>query len=212
MSKTYYYVAFSCAYLILLASAAHGAVGVSNIGIGDPDQLFPGGASTSFTTGNLASILSSITIDVENGVPDGDNYLLALWSDAGGHPGSILESYAPQTLSDVPPVVIPLTFTSAGLSLDPHTTYWVVVNPEPSPGYWASTEATGETSDDGWTIGNTSLYGSSPWTERLNDPHGPVVGLMSVEVTFVPEPTSLGILGMSLIFLIQRRSRTRSVC
>jgi hypothetical protein len=123
-----------------------------------------------------------------------NDFTVALMTDAGGQPGTILESFS---LTDAPPYSSPgvSTFVSTtNTPLDAGTTYWIVAIPgdRNTAGYWLanSTGPTGfmRTGNDGVT-----------WS---TDPQAsPALEVDGTPVAPVPEPPSFALLGVGLAAL-----------
>lgn len=178
------------------------ATAVSNLGDANSTGLTYGGAD-SFTTGDMPAILNSISI-LGTSQPEAPDPLCSgvLWTDAGTMPGTELESFpgayfpAGNTL---------ITFNSVGTYLQPHTTYWfsMSISTTDDP-YWVATTDTSEISNDGWTINNALGVLEEPpfiWTAN---PDG-AIGLMQIDVTFVPEPGAFGIGALIAVSTILKR-------
>jgi hypothetical protein len=196
------------AAMILAASAARclATVAVSNVRpFANEDFLNFSPLALSFTTAAEPATLDSITVRVQphlTSFGSGQTFAVSLWSDAAGHPDSPLESY-PAQFTQLSSAL--LTYTSPGLPLDPHTTYWVVYDAA-LPGVggsWSGTTSFTETSDYGWTIGNVLLLGgpNSAWVRF--DPSE--ITQMSINATLLPDPTFPPAAAITSLTLLRRR-------
>jgi len=202
--------------LCLFCQCAPAGTAVSNVSNADPQALeLPlgngnpaGDVATSFTTGDLPATLNSVAFRLKQ--MDGTvstPYFGSLAADQDGHPGAILETYAPAPIGNAPVNTALPTFTSAGLLLQPHTTYWVIAGFD-NLGYWAATHLPDQTSAYGWSIGDASLgrVAEGPWSHQSTPPFP--IGRMSIDATILPEPASLlTACGLTLPLLTRPRRR-----
>ena len=167
----------------------------------------------SFTTGsfgggyNLDDIrmsVVSVSLDATASKPGG-KFVVQLWSDSVGTPGSILE-----TLTQGTPVSpgIKAFGSSKGTLLNSNTRYWVSVTVQGGNDLSVSLEQTNLKTEIstpvGWTIGdsNFSLVDGTP---KIDDACVPYLKITAVPV---PEPSSVALLGLTgagLMFLARRR-------
>lgn len=136
--------------------------------------------ASSFVTGDVAHTLASLSLAMSANTPGASE--VRVRADDGGQPGSVLEILGLQPIAAGQSTV---TFTSAGLSLAPNTTYWVTAGERGSGDVsWSGTTSTDETSPSGWTIGDqsyTSANGGDNWTATDFGPANES-GLFSVAV------------------------------
>ncbi|MEP2775882.1 MAG: choice-of-anchor R domain-containing protein [Luteolibacter sp.] len=95
------------------------------------------------------------------------------------------------------------TFTSTGLSLQADTTYWLVVRGENTSSFaWL-----GDT--DAATVGtnNNRLFGNGGSTPDTWNSASGILNAATINATAVPEPSSVGLLGLGGLALILRRRR-----
>ncbi len=200
---------FACAITFVSAPSGRAAEVVSNLGeTPDSTPFFTQSTwrGTSFTTDSLGYTLNSVSLSLRL-VEIPENAIPKIFADGSGIPsGAALETFSAQLVN----ADTTYTFTSAGLSLSPNTTYWLTVQSGSTEGVaWWSTASANQTG--GWTIGNsmkTSFNNGSTWptTEAFT-------GQFSVSATPVPEPKNLlpfaGFL-MGGYALWRRRSRPSS--
>jgi hypothetical protein len=135
--------------------------------------------AVSFTTDNATYTLTSVTLSMA-GNNTSSPLTVSIYSDAASLPDSSLE-----TLSGANPTSFGnYTFTSAGLTLSPNTTYFATAATAGAGDYrWDSTSDPSETGSATWAIGNSSrAYSSSTWN-TLSE-----VLYISVTATAIPEP------------------------
>ena len=166
-------------------SVGVGQVAVSNLGE-NIDAFSLATATTwlanSFTTDNQTYTLNSVTMSLAIGGPTLTKAAPKIYSDSSGVPGSSLENYASQDIL----IDGDFTFTSAGLTLAPNTTYWLVLQ---HVGFsigvqWPSTFSDNQTGS--WTIGDTmreSIDSGSTWPNTYS-----WTGRFSVDATVAPVP------------------------
>jgi hypothetical protein len=177
------------------ATPARAATAVSNVNNPDPATYFDPVAATSFTTGDQPAILNSISAPYFcTSSSFGMDLVARLFADSGTNsPGTMLEEFPEQT---GPAGVGTATFPSAGTLLAPHTTYWFYLSRRTAT-EWEVTTLPTETSDYGWTIGD----------QVYNGLYTPGAGRFSVDVTFVPEPSTLALTTLPALALLPRRRR-----
>ena len=169
-------------------------------------------ASTGFTTGSNASgySLESVTFNISDITGSPSNFVLAIYSDSSGDPGTSSEVLSGTTPSSTGEH----TFTASSFNLSANTTYHVVMTATGSPDNnffrWGQNASNSETSSDGWTIaddGLTSSNGGTSWSG--NDG---ISGLFSIQATAVPEPQAYAaVVSACLIALaVNRRKRNAS--
>jgi hypothetical protein len=192
---------------------------VSNLGspenatpiVGDNDGDWRRAAG--FTTGsNPAGYgLNSVTMGFTSAVNEpAATFRLDLFSEAGGVPDSAIV----QLSGSNSPISGLFTYTGSTI-LGPNTEYFLVSSaPQPLSSFQvfrhSSTSDDGETSPDGWTIGDSNFWCYTylevgPWTEASDGQQF----RFSVDATPVPEPATLVLLGMGAIgcVMLGRRSR-----
>lgn len=204
----------SSAVLLFGAPSASAAPVVSNLGEttdGSFATTYDGESGTGFvvgqffTTGGQASTLNSVTLDLQ--MLSSGPFSVGLHSYNGTNPWIIPLLNLTPTASFADGLN---TFTGA-YALTANTSYWIVVNPQNTISLaWRATTGTGQTSNSGWTIGDSH---GEVYLDRDNDGWqngAPSVGRMSIDATVVPEPTSAVLLlfGASLC-LLQRFRKQR---
>ena len=161
-------------------------------------------AAVSFTTGDLATQMSSIEFNIREGY---QTSTVALYDASGSTPGTSMQSW------DYTPTAANTTVAvdASNFNLSANTTYFLVFSSthESAPNI-AATNRPDETVGDvglvgsGWSIGNThyvSTDSGSNWTEVDTS-----TGQIQINVTAVPEPSSVALLGLGVVgFLLRRR-------
>lgn len=142
----------------------------------------------SFTTGDSATLLESITVRISHANTPGTGFNVALYSDLEGNPGSLIETLS----GDNNPSSGDYTYTSSGsLQLAANSTYWWVASMTQGGNQNISltgTTSTAETGLSGWTIGNSHAYSLSAdgdWSSS-----SPNLPQFSLNVSAVPEPST----------------------
>lgn len=214
----------SIATLLIMGSAAHAQIiMVSNAGLDGTGEAYVEYSTffgstyhwdraQSFTTGVGSYTLNSIDLKLVGRNYDPSTFTVALYSDSGGDPGSLL---ATLTGNSDPNTAGTYTYTATGgYALDASTPYFMVASvPSGELGdqysYRMSTDPSDSetTSVDSWTLGNghhsRNNAGSGTWSFDSSSL------IMSVTATAVPKPsTYAGIFGgLALIgtFLVRRR-------
>ena len=179
---------------------------VSNLGEAEGAFVFPltqgQHASNAFTTGsNIGGYtLDSVTIAIRavNGSPN--DLVVAIHTASGSNAGAVLEDLAGVD----PSAAGNHTFTSAGITLDPNTTYHIRLGSPTSNSSnsynWSTTGSDAQTSSDGWVIADASretATGLGAWSAFS----GGESYRFSIQATPVPEPheyamfVSLGLIG-----------------
>jgi len=178
---------FVCAITSVSTQSSRAAEVVSNLGQTSDSTPFVTQSTwraTSFTTDGLGYTLDSVRF-LLSPVEIPETVTPKIFADGSGIPsGSALETFSAQLVN----ADTSYTFTSAGLSLSPNTTYWLTLQSgSTEPVGWWSTASASQTGS--WTIGDamkTSLNSGSTWptTESFT-------GQFSVMATPVPEPKNL---------------------
>ena len=165
-------------------------------------------AAQGFTTGPAASLLQAITLSVGGG--SGSGFSVALYSDASGLPGSLIETL---NGSSSPASAGSYSYTSGGSAiLTANTSYWWIASVPDGAGSFLgfnlnSTNSTSETSAFGWTAGDVfrQQQNGGGW-----GPSGQPL-LFSVSASAIPEPgtyaawAGAAVLGLAVV----RRRRSR---
>jgi hypothetical protein len=114
---------------------------------------------------------------------------VSLMSDAGGHPGTILESFSVTGLTRYPGSVLETLVSTTNTPLNAGTTYWIAAMP-------VSLDTAA-----GWMINSTGATGRSrtvndyvTWVALAED--SAAFEVTGVQVTSVPEPSSLTLLSI----------------
>lgn len=145
------------------------------------------GVANSFTTGaGSGRILDSATVDLLKFTAASENITGKIYSDNAGAPGSFLATSSILNLSSSGRNNSSLDFSSAGLTLDPATTYWLYLSSDLEDANWAHKTST-TTGLPGWTIGSSMRtdVGSGTWGTVADGP-----GLFAINVV-VPEPSAI---------------------
>jgi hypothetical protein len=155
-----------------------------------------------FTTGADSGGYALNSVDLlfgdTSGSP-GSGFVLMLYADSSGQPdssiGTLSGSSAPDTAGTY-------NYTASGITLSPSTPYWLVARPTPltGPYLWNYTASTNYTSSDGWIM-NTARYDSSSahgsyWASNSGE-----ALQFDVNATPVPEPQTIALAGLGLLFL-----------
>lgn len=195
------------------ATSASAATAVSNLGEttdGGFGITFDSESSNGFvvgqffTTGAQASTLNSVTLDLQ--MLSSGPFSVGLYSYNGTNPWTI------PLLNLTPTAVFANglnTFTGA-YALTANTSYWIVVNPQDNISLaWTATNSLGQTSNSGWTIGDSHGVVFLDKDNNGWQNGAPNVGRMSIDATVVPEPTSAALLFCGAALGL-RRLRKRS--
>ncbi|MCW5942070.1 MAG: PEP-CTERM sorting domain-containing protein [Fimbriimonadaceae bacterium] len=147
---------------------------------------------TSSATGNITDIKLSVQHQNGSAMQSGT---MSVFNDSGNTmSGSPIASVAFGASPTWDSTSL-LTFGGLNIPVISGTSYWVQVNPS-------------LTSDMGWRIVPGSANGNIAWAGNAASPptyfNGPQAG-MTVEGTAVPEPMSLGALGIGALGLLKRR-------
>jgi hypothetical protein len=160
--------------------------------------------AVSFTTGNEASYLSSISLSegqfsIQFNL--GQSLAVSLYNDSGGDPGSSLTTLStsfPLNLGFQPTTVVysDPNFTS----LQANTTYWIV---EADPFVplvfscgWATTDSTDLDDGSSWTLSKTEDYYNNVWNDEPN--YCPQFSVQVSDTALVPEPSSFVLAGLGI--------------
>jgi len=130
--------------------------------------------ASSFRMAAQSRTLGGVTIALQATQPG--TVSAAIFSDAGGLPGSLLEPLSPQFIGISGQ--FNRGFPASGTTqLQPNTTYWLLVEQTSGPSMsWASTHSIVETSTGGETIGNDMYFravGGTTWTATETGPGFP---------------------------------------
>ncbi|MGD1089533.1 MAG: choice-of-anchor R domain-containing protein [Verrucomicrobiota bacterium] len=184
---------------------AQATVYVSNISDTTADTVEALGANwlaAEFTTGADSGGYSLDSVDLlfsDTSGSSGSGFVLMLYANSSGQPdssiGTLSGSSAPDTAGTY-------NYTASGITLSPSTPYWLVARPTAltGPYLWNYTASTSYTSSDGWIM-NTARYDSSDahgsyWTSNSGD-----ALQFDVDATPVPEPQTIALAGLGLLFL-----------
>ena len=162
-------------------------------------------AAVSFTTGDLATQMSSIEFNIREGY---QTSTVALYDASGSTPGTSMQSW------DYTPTAANTTVAvdASNFNLSANTTYFLVFSSTHSggPPNIAATNRPDETVGDvglvgsGWSIGNIHYISDDSgvsWYEVDTS-----TGQIQINVTAVPEPSSVALLGLGAVgFLLRRR-------
>jgi hypothetical protein len=130
-----------------------------------------------------------------------NSFTINLMSDASGHPGNILESFLVTGVPPYPGSAIETGTSIINTPLNAGTTYWIAVMPND------------RTTAGGWIMNPTGAMG---WSMTENDGvtwdaktgPSPALEVNGVLVNSVPEPSTIGVLGIGLVTLgVWRRAR-----
>ncbi len=174
--------------------------------------------SHSFTTGSNSGgyLLEGMSLKFEFGATGTPGPMfIEVFEDVAGLPG---DSFAPidtlSLFSGDPASPGSAFFTGLSSSLDPSTTYWIVVqadvssSPDPSHYEWQNVNSLGETDflGDGWSIGNQSFVKTDISFPNWTDAGGGIATL-EINASPVPEPHVYALLlgGFSLAFVAYRK-------
>jgi hypothetical protein len=160
-----------------------------------------------FTTGSQSETIGSVSVSIANAWPASD-FTVSFYSNASGTPGSLLSNGLLSGPSTPTSDVINL-YGASGLTLNANTTYWLVFeNPAATYVSIRNTDSGGvlnTSSSAGWTLGNTDykIFNGGSYASYPN-----AVPLFSIDITPVPEPTTLVLAGLGgLSLLLMRRKK-----
>jgi hypothetical protein len=160
--------------------------------------------TSSFGTDNTSYVLDSVTLYMyRNGSVTAE---VDIYTDSSTAPGSlvgVLTSPASYPSIDSPGQV---TFTTSGITLNPNSTYWVVLKAQGDQGAldWAySFDISGSGVGFQQTMGYSNSLGT--WTIDTTNPM-----MMKVEATTVPLPPTMLLLGSGLLGLVGWRRFRKS--
>ncbi len=165
-----------------------------------------------FVTGSSSSTLNSVDLNMDFASGSAP-IIVSIYGDSGTQPGEfpgasleVLSGASNPSLNQV------YNYTSSGTSLSAATRYWLVLSTVNTGAldtsyYWHVTDDLSETSPAGWTIGNgPAVYSSiiGEWT-GVTELDSATPGMFAVNAT-LPEPASIGLLGLSALTLLRRRN------
>jgi hypothetical protein len=211
----------ACRWLSLLlpiaASVTQARAAVSNLGYAvsgghtvdfttSGSNTFSTDFSNSFTTGSSATMLHDFTLSL-GGSEIGSGFTAALYTNNSGVPGSLLLTLSGNS---APSGVGLFTYTGT-YTLSPTTTYWAVFTvPHAGPDTRFQVDTVGtpnQTGDAGWSIGDAGYerYGFNGVLGAWSASYNPAQ--FAVNTSAVPEPSSLVLAAVGLIFTGCRRRK-----
>ena len=203
----------SLAAAVMFAWNAEAVIGVSNIAEPAGNVLplqFQIGAAP-FSTGATSWTLESAIVLLMNDDIAAATVTAEIWSDNSGIPGTLLHSLSSETLPGNS-FLTPVTFASSGFTLNLSDTYWLVTRSTP-PGFggggvaWDDTTSNAATSPLDWTVGDVSYRSTDAGASWIMMPDSRV-GLFTInvssELSTVPEPSTLLLLGLGGWLLLRR--------
>ena len=152
--------------------------------------------AASFTTGNTTSYLAGVSVSLAGTGGFGGHFVLGLYSDAGGSPGS---SLATLSGNPTPRSAGIYTYTNlATLALAPATTYWIVASSPDATSLavfdWNFLSTAALDAGSFWTIGSGKYTAYGVWTASgfyqqfsvtVTNPVPPAISIMQpVMLTF----------------------------
>jgi hypothetical protein len=172
--------------------------------------------STAFWFGNrfvtdgsaAAFVLERVTLSLAPGIPPdaSSNLFVAIYSDDGAHPGTLLESlsgsFRPTTAGDY-------TYASTGLGLAPNASYWVVAGVMTGAGNYAWEVTESNLFTGTWSIPPTATHIYSfnqggQWEPAQNG----FPRQFGISAVAVPEPSIAAFLGLGIgAWIVCRRGR-----
>lgn len=161
--------------------------------------------STGFTTDNSAAgwTLTSVTLSMVGSVSNTGNLVISLYSNNASKPGTSLGTLS----GSYPTSSGQFTFTTAGISLAPNTTYHLVTGVS-APGNTYNWNYVG-TNQTGWSIADTS-YGSDNQGSAWFYSTSPNAFSVTATASAVPEPSTCAtILGAAALGAFAARNRRR---
>ena len=171
------------------------------------------GAAQRFITGPDSYTLHSITLKLSNAGDSPAVLTTRLFSDRNGYPGSSLTEFGTALLAASAPVDN-VVFTNTGLTLDPNTTYYLVLSSstDNSPQIRMTTSLV---SSGPFTTANTcDPYGgqTSPNGRNWYNVYNRFLMVMSDGAVHAPEPSTfaLALAGLGGLVIAFRRRRSRS--
>lgn len=192
MSKTtVLFCSFVCAATTGLAQGMFTPIGNLNQTFGEDIAVWSGlSQAASFKTGDTAASLFSVSVAMDSRHQfSAGNFNLALYSDAGGAPGSSLATLSGNAIPFTAGIY---TYTNdTPLVLSPNTTYWVVASSPTSSTaayQWVLTFSSSLDSGSFWTMGAGDYNQGSGW-QPIGSGYFPQ---FSVTVTN-PQPPALSI-------------------
>jgi hypothetical protein len=190
---------------------AQGSLFASNLGEADSATASALGANwlaAEFTTGTNTGgyALDSIGLLFSDASGDpGNGFVLMLYTNSSGQPGGSIGTLSG---SSAPDTAGTYTYTASGITLSALTPYWVVARPTAltGPYLWDDLTSINYVSSDGWSM-NTTRYDSSDahgsdWTSNSGD-----ALQFAVDATPVPEPQTIVLAGLGLLFLRGRLAK-----
>ena len=166
--------------------------------------------ASSFETGASPAQIDSVTYLAGPG-PSVADFALTVYTDAGGVPGAPLvggQLAGPTNPTGDDITGTTIDFSANNLLVDANTRYWLVASSTvfgagPS---WKVTISSDDTSDEGWSVGDSQAFSENRAASWLTDSSGRI-GMFAVNGTIVPEPGGTTLLASGAACLLGRRRR-----
>jgi hypothetical protein len=144
-----------------------------------------------FTTSSQGATLTEATAEI--GAFGGTTFFAQIWSTNVDRPGFLLASLNEATVQQTGQQLI--DFSSNGISLQPHTSYWLVVGTNGYGANWTVNLNSGQVSPMGWTIDarTQSNDGGLTWLGPRTD------APLRFSLSGVPEPSTVILLLSGLV-------------
>jgi hypothetical protein len=185
----------------LMAVTAFGQVDYSNLsaltGGADPIGGF-GPLYDSFSVGPSAATVSDVLLLLQNPAGTGASFSVNLYSDVATSPGAALAGGAIVSDTSVGAGLSIIDASFGATSLAANTRYWIGLSDLTGTGVqWAySTDISGPGVANEFFANSSGIY--------PNNPDGPY----QMQISSVPEPSSLAYLGLGVLpFILRRRKR-----